>query len=212
MTPLLLLLAAQSAPVTAPAPVPLPPATRGKARSATPANYPGAWVTVRDYPKDALRDSKQGTTQFRLQIDAKGLVTGCEIVLSSGSASLDAKTCELMTERARFRPAMDARGKPTTGTYTNRVRWLLPDAVRAIPYSPGLLVKSFRIEPDGTISDCRTEIAEGDTAATNKLGPYECNVQPFGIGYRDDKDRPVTKRIRVTTKIEILDEPGTDKR
>ena len=42
------------------------------------------------------------------------------------SSDLDDATCKLVTRRARFKPATDGEGNPTTGSYSNAVRWQIP--------------------------------------------------------------------------------------
>jgi protein TonB len=54
-----------------------------------------------------------------------GRVADCTITSSSGSPDLDEATCANVTRRARFNPAM-ADGKPTTGSYSGRIRWVIP--------------------------------------------------------------------------------------
>jgi hypothetical protein len=58
-----------------------------------------------------------------------GRLTGCKIVMSSGSASLDAQTCRIIQQRARFSPARDAQGKPIAGKVFQRVTWRLEDTL-----------------------------------------------------------------------------------
>ncbi len=55
-----------------------------------------------------------------------GRVTDCTSSASSGSSALDATTCRLMKSRARFTPARDANGNPTTDSVANAIRWVLP--------------------------------------------------------------------------------------
>ncbi|MBA4748473.1 MAG: energy transducer TonB, partial [Sphingopyxis sp.] len=74
----------------------------------------------------AQREEREGTTGFRVAIGPDGRVTGCDITSSSGHADLDQETCKLVTRRARFDPALDRDGNPTTGSYSNRVRWQIP--------------------------------------------------------------------------------------
>jgi protein TonB len=38
---------------------------------------------------------------------------------------LDRATCRILESRARFTPARDNRGNPTTDTLTQRIRWVL---------------------------------------------------------------------------------------
>jgi protein TonB len=84
-------------------------------------------VTNADYPDAAIRAGESGTTGFRLDIGTDGRVTNCTITSSSGSRSLDDTACRLLTRRARFTPAQDSAGNPTTDTYSARFRWVLPD-------------------------------------------------------------------------------------
>lgn len=79
-----------------------------------------------DYPQSALRNEEQGTTAVRLTVGTDGRVSGCDITSSSGSSSLDSATCNVLRRRARFTPAKDSAGQPTTDSITQRVTWRLP--------------------------------------------------------------------------------------
>lgn len=79
-----------------------------------------------DYPEDAMAAGQSGTSQFLLMIGRDGSVMDCVVTLSSGVASLDVMGCQVIRERAKFKPAMDADGKPTLDTYiTPPIRWAL---------------------------------------------------------------------------------------
>lgn len=93
---------------------------------AIPRGNPASWSSTNDYPTRALREERSGTTAFRVTVGVDGRVTDCTIVGSSGSPDLDEATCSNVTGRARFTPATDTEGNPTTGTYTNRIRWIIP--------------------------------------------------------------------------------------
>jgi TonB family protein len=86
----------------------------------------GAYFSADDYPAAALRANEQGTTEFRLTIGPNGRVAACEVSRSSGSAALDQATCRILRSRARYTPARDSRGNPTTGGDFGRVSWRLP--------------------------------------------------------------------------------------
>ncbi len=86
-----------------------------------------ALISNDDYPPSALRAEEQGTVGFRLEVDPQGRVTQCTVTASSGSANLDAATCRLMQRRAQFEPALDRKGRPTSGTVTSQIRWVIPD-------------------------------------------------------------------------------------
>ena len=92
-----------------------------------PRGNPSRWATTEDYPARALREEAQGTTRFTVEVGPNGRVASCSISGSSGNTSLDETTCRLVTQRARFDPKLDAEGNPTTGTYSNRIRWEIPE-------------------------------------------------------------------------------------
>jgi len=119
------------APPPPPAPVlvvapPAPPPPRFTPKSPSPKGNPGNWATTNDYPSRALREEREGTTGFRVTVGPDGRVTDCQITSSSGSPDLDQTACDKIRQRARFAPATDGEGNPTTGSYSNRVRWVIP--------------------------------------------------------------------------------------
>ena len=91
-----------------------------------PANDPGGWIKIADYPADALAAGQAGTVAFKLDVSAAGNVAGCRIAASSGAASLDTMTCALLFIRARFDPARDAAGNAVAGTFSSRITWVFP--------------------------------------------------------------------------------------
>ncbi len=96
--------------------------------------------TTDDYPKEALRADEQGTVGFRLAIDTRGAIAGCEITQTSGYKSLDEATCLLLTTRAKFKPARDAAGRPIAGAHSSRIVWRIPEDQSPPDFSkfPGL--------------------------------------------------------------------------
>jgi len=95
-------------------------------RAPKPKNAPGGWATPNDYPARDLREGNHGVTQFSLTIDADGRVQSCTVTASSGFPGLDKATCDNVSRRARFEPATDGNGNRTAGTYSNRIRWEIP--------------------------------------------------------------------------------------
>ena len=114
------------APVSAPAAPPAPPPPKFTAKGAVPKGSPANWATTNDYPTRALREERAGTTSFRVAVSADGRVSSCSVTSSSGSPDLDEATCSNVTRRARFTPATDGDGNPTTGSYSGRIRWVIP--------------------------------------------------------------------------------------
>lgn len=93
-------------------------------KAATPRNNRGRWVTTNDYPSRSLQRDEEGTSRIRLTVGTNGKVTNC--TASGATAALDAAACKFAKRRARFRPALDRDGNPTTGSYSTSVRWQIP--------------------------------------------------------------------------------------
>lgn len=107
-----------------PPPVPTPTLDPVAAR---PANNPGGWVTQNDYRSSWVSRGYAGEVRFRLSVGASGRVESCSVTRSSGISALDETTCQLVTRRARFDPAKNGQGRAVPGSYSNAVRWQLPD-------------------------------------------------------------------------------------
>jgi periplasmic protein TonB len=182
-------------------------AAGGNPKPPVPLANPGEWVSSSDYPSAALRSQLEGVSKFILTIDPNGIVVNCLISVSSGSSELDAATCRLITDRARFEPARNNRGKPITGSWANSVRWQIPrdeDEYRQL--QSGMSIRSFLVLADGIVSDCRVEASEGASAKREAIGPTSCGNQKIPNPYTDANGQPVSKRVRITMKVEIVDE------
>lgn len=189
--------------LTAPPPAPPPSLPSGKSRPASPLGNPANWVTADDYPSRALREQREGTTGFRAVIGPDGRPTGCAVTSSSGSADLDAVTCQLIVNRALFKPALDFKGKPTTGSYSSRVRWVMPDT--PIRIDPSDRVMTFIVEPDGSATNC-VEKRDGvivDDPSTKSPCLADAKMAPF----KDASGRPVRKQVTVQFSVTVSDPP-----
>src|SRR3954454_6408112 len=56
------------------------------------------------YPPRALAAHEEGAVGFKVTIDKKGTVTGCQVTHTSGYSLLDQETCTLITLHAEFQP------------------------------------------------------------------------------------------------------------
>src|SRR3546814_11540156 len=65
-----------------------------------------------DYPLQALREGREGTSHFSVTVGTDGRAKDCVITKSSGSADLDAETCRMMAMRGRWSPAIHDNGAP----------------------------------------------------------------------------------------------------
>lgn len=82
----------------------------------------GNIITDADYPPQALAARQEGNVHFAMEIDATGTMR-CRVTVSSGWPLLDAATCGLLQARAKFTPATDVEGNPTTDRRTGSYAW-----------------------------------------------------------------------------------------
>lgn len=115
------------APVGPPPAPPPPPPPRFEPKSPSPRGNPGNWATTNDYPSRALREEREGTTAFRVNVGPDGRVTSCSVTRSSGHSDLDEATCRNIQRRARFNPATNGSGDEVAGTWSSQVRWEIPE-------------------------------------------------------------------------------------
>jgi TonB family protein len=120
-----------------------PAPEKGRERSPIPKNTPGTWANTGDYPALALREQREGITAFTVDVSVDGRVTKCAITGSSGHPDLDQVTCDNVTARAQFYPGKDKNGVATTGSYSNRVRWQIPEVLTmALPMASDSLPRA----------------------------------------------------------------------
>lgn len=78
-----------------------------------------------DYPKGLGVEGIQGRVSVRYLVDEMGRVADCEVTASSGSKILDDTTCRLISERFRFRPSRDGRGRPVPSYIVENHDWIV---------------------------------------------------------------------------------------
>ena len=66
-----------------------------------------------DYPTEAMSRYQGGKVQFVLLVDEDGKVGACHVLEPSGIPVLDAMGCQVIRQRATFKPALNRQGKPT---------------------------------------------------------------------------------------------------
>lgn len=113
-------------PPVAPAP-PAPPPPPRKTQSAQSAKGDlRTLFSADDYPAAAQSAGAEGTARAALTIGPDGRVVGCNITQSTGNGSLDSATCNILRRRAKFTPARDSNGNPTSDTVnTPAIVWRL---------------------------------------------------------------------------------------
>lgn len=97
----------------------------GLSKRPEPLASPATWLRPNDYPPAMLNLGKQAIVNFRLTVDAQGAATACEIQRSYNDKKFDEVTCAILMRRARFSPALDAKGQAAPSYYLNTVRWII---------------------------------------------------------------------------------------
>jgi protein TonB len=100
-------------PPAAPAPPP-PPPSRARGAERDGMNRWAARIQ-NNYPARAVRQEIEGNVGVSVVVGPDGRVTQCSVTGSSGSDILDEAACDGMQRYARYEPALDAAGNPTTG-------------------------------------------------------------------------------------------------
>lgn len=133
------------------------------------------WLSYEDYPKEALRREEQGSVTTLLRVDATGRVRTCTVTETSGSAALDAASCDVLKRRARFRPATDAAGRAVEADYRSLQAWAIGGPTADIALSidverrpagyagPARLKMLF--DGHGRAVECETQRSSGSAAA-----------------------------------------------
>ncbi|MFO6447111.1 energy transducer TonB [Erythrobacter sp. NE805] len=174
-----------------------------KARPPLPLSRQIDWVTDADYPPEAWRNGEQGRVQYDLVVSSEGEVTGCRVWQSTATPALDAETCRLLRERARFEPGKDGEGKPVSSSFRGAVNW-----ERRQPElgAGSFTIKvAFTIDERGKASNCRMVERSGDIPDEIARN-FERNPCPSrnGIPYRDAQGRPVARDVVLTIAAESM--------
>jgi periplasmic protein TonB len=105
-------------PPVAPSP-PAPPPPPRKMQSAQSAKGDlRSLFSPDDYPAAAQASGAEGSVRASITVGPDGRVVGCNVIQSSGNGALDSATCNILRRRAKFVPARDSNGNPTTDTLT----------------------------------------------------------------------------------------------
>jgi protein TonB len=93
-----------------------------------PVKIAGEINSAKDYPRES-RDLRVGTdVVVALTVGTDGRVKACRVVRQSPDPRAGEITCQLATKRFRFRPALDAAGRPVEAVFGWRQRWFYRDS------------------------------------------------------------------------------------
>lgn len=174
-----------------------------------PSTSPGEWIAPEDYPLEARMNGRVGVTSFRLMVNTFGEPTECTVTESSGFEDLDARTCELVMMRARFKPPVNAAGDRIESTYANRIRWVLPSGDQFRPGQLPKFVAEAVVGRDGLIASC--EVIQRNEIFNRMGNPCEGKV---GSRVYDPNVRDIQRRLKLriiqTLEIEVLDDTAIE--
>ena len=91
-----------------------PPPSRARAAQRDGQNRWAARIQS-NYPRRAVQREIEGNVGVAVTVGPDGRVTACSVTSSSGSEDLDQAACEGMQRYARYEPALDDAGNPTSG-------------------------------------------------------------------------------------------------
>ncbi|WP_158094303.1 TonB family protein [Erythrobacter donghaensis] len=162
------------------------------------------WVTNADYPIESWQKGEAGTVEYTLAVDAEGKPTDCKITASTVSPTLEAETCRLLLERARFKPAQKPDGTPIPGTYSAEADWHRDQPEFAEPFA---FKVAFTVDERGQIGDCRVLETSGtlpdDMQRSLDRRPCPGSTRGRGVPYRDAEGRPVAREVTMTVSADV---------
>lgn len=175
-----------------------------------------AWVTPNDYPPVSIERGEAGTAKVELHVTAEGKVDGCNVQQSTGSPLLDATTCAVIRQRARYEPATDRNGHVTASTDTRTINWAIPNEDRPAPaWIPRPLSFGVRVDVDiddhGKVVDCRTQ--KSGKMNVDELGEQlgqladsmcaEVGSEAMSAPLKDRNGKAVPSRLNVTITADL---------
>jgi protein TonB len=78
-----------------------------------------------DYQRLAAGRLPAGRAMLALRVEPSGLASNCRVVRSSGDSVVDGGLCPLVVSRLRFRPALNAEGRPIPYSLQYVATWQL---------------------------------------------------------------------------------------
>ena len=166
-----------------------------------PVTDPATWITEADYPADALAAKAKGAVEVSLSIGPDGKPIACQVRAPNANASLNAATCALLMERARF--ATQSSGGVFPSSFRQRVQWQIASANPIAAIATGLVATSV-ISPTGILGKC-TEESYGDIGIKDLSG---CDLLQNAAMLERLASRPLTNFINVSMKLAIEPAPA----
>lgn len=162
-----------------------------------------------DYPPEALRLRQEGRVVAKLWVDITGKVASCTVTQSSGSPSLDQRTCEIALAKIVYEPALDRRGRPIAASTVLPVRWVLPHGAIDIAQNPPpprwTMDMTFSIDSAGIVQACHATMVPTAPVRRDPCDEFPVGKQTETHWTRDG--RPVGGTITRHASEEITIDP-----
>ena len=91
----------------------------------SPPQGVGGVIRAADAPLHLLREDRAQSVRFAITVTPDGKIQSCDVEVSSGNSKLDSYTCKLVSQRAKFGPAVSFDGRATYGVHRQTVTWSL---------------------------------------------------------------------------------------
>lgn len=157
-----------------------PPA--GHAKKPEPIGSLQGLISPDDYPPEALDRNEQGDVGVLIRVSPIGAITEC-IIEKSASPTLDARTCELIRQRAKLKPPRGPHGKAIASELrshiTWKIGWNMPE-----PSEPWASTVIMSYAPNGDPVSCRVEL-EGAKKPAPDAPPQKCSFGPLPAAMKE---------------------------
>jgi TonB family protein len=187
------------------------------------------------YPEAARKVNAQGTTLLSFKIEPDGSVKDIAVVSSSGNADLDwaATTC---VNSWRYKPAT-RDGVPAEAAWQAKVNWIVPPPATQFhvniprqttvaediaslcaqkrpgavalpaPDQPGITSVSYRVMPNGQITDVKVARSSGETVLDDVLVQCVTDAGHFDVSIFTFPPEGINGHIDVDWRHEALNSP-----
>lgn len=78
-----------------------------------------------DYPGIAVLRGQSGRVSLVILIDEQGKVADCTVIAPSGVAALDAQSCAVIKQGAKYKPAIGLDGQPSKSAAFQSISWVM---------------------------------------------------------------------------------------
>ena len=109
-----------------------PQAMAGWISGPRPQVSPALWLRPSEFSQRGVVVPMLEQVHVRLDVDAAGAVAGCHVQMATKPDDYSEKVCALISQRAKFTPALDAKGQPVAGFSLQSVE--IRSGMRIRPY------------------------------------------------------------------------------